>query len=147
MIVDDHHGLGAVLAAATRPSDSPLYLDARIPSIMHLRLVSALLKPSGGRLNRQILSLARNPSHRAALVDLVASPRPATMAVLDDRPLAFAIGGLTAEPGVSLAFAALIAHAQASGHPILVAAANEGRWIEVARRRGVEVVAQTPSLS
>lgn len=147
MIVDDHHGLGAVLGAAAGTPGSPTYLDARIPSIMHLRLVSALLKPTGGRMSRQLLAVARDPSHRAALVDLVASPREGTLAVLDDRPLAAAIGGLTSEPGVSLAFAALIAHAQSSGQPIPVASANEGRWMDVARRRGVEVVARVPDIS
>jgi len=62
--------------------------------------------------------------------------------VLDDRPLAAAIAALTAEAGVSIAFGALIDHAQVSGQPILVDPANEGRWMDAAEARRVEVISR-----
>jgi hypothetical protein len=146
VIVDDHHALAAILShEAARPRDpsarpsSAVYLDARVPAIMHLRLVSALHKPTGGRLTRLLRST--DAAHRAALLEVIASPRSGSVTVLDDRPLAAAIGALTAEPGVSIAFGALMAHAQATGHPILIDPANEGRWLAVAEARHIEVVA------
>jgi hypothetical protein len=107
---------------------------------MHLRLVSALHKPTGGRLTRILLSA--DAVHRAALMELIAVPRASSVAVLDDRPLAAAIGALTAEPGVSIAFGALIAHAQAAGQPILIDPANRGRWLDAAEARRIEVIAE-----
>ena len=145
MIVDDHHALAAILSFEVdrrrRRVEEPLppvYLDARLPGILHLRLVSALHKPTGGRLTRLLQSI--DVAHRTALVDVIAAPRPGSVTVLDDRPFAAAIGALTAEPGVSIAFGALVAHAQASGHPILIDPTNEGRWLDAARARRVEVV-------
>lgn len=142
MIVDDHHTLAAILSveAGRAAPLSPAYLDARVPGIMHLRLVSALHKPSGGRLTRLVQTGAPDATHRAALVDAIANPRLGTVLVLDDRPLAGAIGALTAEPGVSIAFGALMAHAQMTGHPILVDPANGGRWIDAAHARRIEIV-------
>lgn len=145
MIVDDHHALAAILSfevgrSRARPTDPgpPLYLDARVPSTMHLRLVSALHKPTGGRLNRVLLAV--DIAHRAALLEAISAPRVGSVVVLDDRALAGAIGALTAEPGVSIAFGALIAHAQALGQPILVDPANLGRWVAAAEARRIEVV-------
>lgn len=54
--------------------------------------------------------------------------------------LAAAIGALTAEPGVSIAFGAMIAHAEVMGHPILIDPANAGRWLDAAEARSIEVV-------
>lgn len=108
---------------------------------MHLRLVSALHKPGTGRLTRVLFAAAPEPAHRAALLENIAVPVPGVVNVLDDRPLAAAIGALAGERGVSIAFGALIAHAQASGHPILIDPANEARWTEIARLRAVEVIA------
>lgn len=144
MIVDDHHAAAAILsfevARSREPSQArpPVYLDARVPAIMHLRLVAALNKPSSGRLTRLLQSV--DVAHRAAMIDVIASPRRGSVTVLDDRPLAAAIGVLTAEPGVSIAFAAMIAHAQAAGQPIVVDPANEGRWIATAEARHIDVV-------
>jgi hypothetical protein len=145
VIVDDHHALAAILSyEAARPREPAgraapaVYLDARVPATMHLRLVSALHKPTGGRLTRLLRS--SDAAHRAALVEVIATPRAGSVTVLDDRPLAAAIGALTAEPGVSIAFGALLAHAQATGHPVLIDPANGGRWMVVAQARGIEAV-------
>jgi len=145
VIVDDHHALAAILSfevahARGRSAEPgpPVYLDARVPGTMHLRLVSALNKPTGGRLTRLLQGV--DVARRAALLEVIAAPRAGAVTVLDDRPLAAAIGALTAEPGVSIAFGALIAHAQASGHPILVDPANVGRWLAAAQARRIEVV-------
>jgi hypothetical protein len=43
-------------AANTVPA---VYLDARVPEILHLRLVSAIHKPTGGRLTQLVLRRAR----------------------------------------------------------------------------------------
>lgn len=150
MIVDDHHGLIAVLAAevrdARRAPPPPLYLGARIPGILHLRLVSALFKPAIGRLTQHIHAATFDPAQRSALVEAIAVPRSDALAALDDRPLAAAIGALTAERGVSIAFAAVIAHAQASGQPILIDPVNEAPWIDIATRRGLEVISRPARL-
>ncbi|MGH8998880.1 MAG: hypothetical protein ACRDY7_05760 [Acidimicrobiia bacterium] len=145
MIVDDHHALAAILSFEVgRPRERPttpgppLYLDARVPATMHLRLVSALHKPTGGRLNRVLQAV--DIAHRAALLEAIAAPRAGSVEVLDDRPVAGAIGALTAEPGVSVAFGAVIAHAQNSGQPILIDPANVGRWMAVVETRHIEVV-------
>lgn len=108
---------------------------------MHLRLVSALFKPRTGQLTQILQEALPDPALRTAALDRIAVPRRGLI-VLDDRPLAAAIGALTAERGVSLVFAALIAHAQATGQPILIAPGNQARWTEVAEARGVEVVVQ-----
>lgn len=97
MIVDDHHAIAAILSveagrAAARP---PAYLDARVPGTMHLRLVSALHKPTRGRLTRLVQTAAPEPAQRAALIGAIAAPRVGTVVVLDDRPLA----GLSAHGG------------------------------------------------
>jgi hypothetical protein len=149
VIVDDFHTIAAILSVeagrvAARP---PAYLDARVPATMHLRLVSALHKPTGGRLSRLVQTAAPGAAHRAALIDAIATPRAGSVAVLDDRSMAAAIGALTAEPGVSIAFGALIAHAQVTGHPILVDPANEGRWIDAARSRQIEVVTESATVA
>lgn len=144
MIVDDHHAIAAILSveagrAAARP---PAYLDARIPGTMHPRLVSALHKPTGGRLTRLVLNAAPTAAHRTALIGAIAAPRLGTVVVLDDRPVAARIGALTAESGVSIAFGAMIAHAEVTGHPILIDPANGGRWMDAAAARRIEVVSQ-----
>ena len=143
MIVDDYHALAAILLRETRRWDpeSPTYLDARVPAIMHLRLVSALHKFTPGRLAQLLHVIAPDGARRASLVEAVGRPNAAWITVLDDRPLAMEIGVLTAEPGVSIAFGALISHSRATGHPIMVDPANQARWMDVARSRGVEVVA------
>jgi len=147
VIVDDYHALAAVLSvevarAAGRETvqRAPVYLDARVPATMHLRLVSALHKPTGGRLTRLVQTAAPDSTYRAALIDAIATPRADAVVVLDDRPVAAVIGALTAEPGVSVAFGALMAHAQATGHPILIDPANSGRWLAAAAGRRIEVV-------
>lgn len=147
MIVDDRHAMAAVLAAQLGPtSGTPrLYLDARVPAIMHLRLVSALFKPGRGQLTDELVAAAPDPATRTAMLDRIALPRRG-LRVLDDRPLALAIGALTAERGVSVAFAALIAHAQAAGQPILAVPGNEARWIGVAEGRGVEVIVRSAQI-
>jgi glycogen synthase len=106
---------------------------------MHLRLVSALFKPGTGRLTEALHSVQPDPALRAVLLDRIALPRRG-LTVLDDRPLAAVIGALTAERGVSIAFAALIAHAQAAGQPILIAPGNQARWTDAAETQGVEVM-------
>jgi hypothetical protein len=143
LIVDDHHALAAILAAEARRTGaaSPIYLDARVPAMMHLRLVSALYKPRSGPLTQLLQTAAPDAVQRAALLEHIAVPGRGSVEVLDDRPVAAAIGALTAERGVSIAFGALIAHAQAAGQPILIDPSNRGRWIEVASARKVEVVA------
>ena len=143
MIVDDHHALAAVLAAEVRRTGaaSPIYLDARVPATMHLRLVSAFYKPRSGPLTRLLQTAAPDAAYRAALLEHIAVPGRGSVEVLDDRPLAAAIGALTAERGVSIAFGALIAHAQAAGQPIPVDPCNQARWIDVASARSVEIVA------
>jgi hypothetical protein len=143
LIVDDHHALAAILAAEARRTGaaSPIYLDARVPATMHLRLVSALYKPRSGPLTQLLQTAAPDAVHRAALLEHIAVPGRGSVEVLDDRLLAAAIGALTAERGVSIAFGALIAHAQAAGQPILIDPSNHGRRIEVASARKVEVVA------
>lgn len=73
-------------------------------------------------------------------MDVIASPRAGSVTVLDHRPPAAAIGVLTAEPGVSVAFEALMAHAQASGQSVLIDPANAGRWRGAAETRRIEVV-------
>lgn len=123
-----------------------MYLNARIPGILHLRLVSALFKPVAGRLTRHLRVATSDPAQRSALTEAIAAPRSGALAVLDDRPLAAAIGALTAERRTSLAFAALIAHAQSSGQPILIDPANEAPWTEVAARRGLEVISRPAQL-
>lgn len=145
MIVDDHHALAAILsfeidrARSSATGGGPVvYLDARVPGILHLRLVSAIHKRTTGRLTQFIQSV--DVAERAAIFDVISVPRPGSVTVLDDRPLAGAIGALTAEPGVSIAFGALIAHAQMTGQPILADPANAGRWTTVAVARAVEVV-------
>ena len=141
MIVDDHHALVAVIAAEVGDVApvSPMYLDARIPTTMFLRLVAALHKPVAGRLSRLLGAAASEPAHRSILLDRITTPRSTSLTLLDDREVAAPIGPLTAEPGVSLAFAALVAHAVAGGEPILIDPANEGRWIDSALDRHVEV--------
>lgn len=143
MIVDDRHALAAVIAAdfGWASGTPPAYLDARVPATMHLRLVSALFKPGTGRLSSVLHAVEPDRALRRVMLDRVAVPRRG-LTVLDDRPLAAAIGELTAEPGVSVAFAALIAHAQASGQAILIAPGNQARWTQVAEARDVEVVIQ-----
>lgn len=144
MIVDDRHALAAILsyeADRARAQSEPgpvLYLDARVPAILHLRMMSALYKPTAGRMTQ--LLHATDVAQRTALLKVIASPRPGAVTVLDDRPLAAAIGTLTAAPGVSLPFAALIAHGVATGQPILSDPTNVGRWTAVAEARGAEVV-------
>lgn len=142
MIVDDHHALIAVLAAdfGEASRTPPIYLDARVPTTMHLRLVSGLFKPGTGRLTRLLQAAQPDPELRQSVIDRIAAPRRG-LTVLDDRPLAAAIGALTAEPGVSIAFAALIAHAQAAAQPILIVPDNRARWVEAAEAHGVQVVA------
>ncbi len=144
MIVDDYHAAAAVFSVeiAHAYSTAPLCVDARVPATMHLRLLSALYKPTGGRLTRTLQADAPDPAFRAALIEAIAAPRPAALQVLDDRPLAAAIAALTAEAGVSIAFGALIAHAQTSGQPILVDPANEGRWMDAAGHRRVGVTSR-----
>jgi len=105
-----------------------------VPGILHLRLVSAIHKPTTGRLTQFIQSV--DVAERATIFDVISAPRPGSVTVLDDRPLAGAIGALTAEAGVSIAFAALIAHAQMTGQPILADPANAARWTAVALARG-----------
>ena len=150
MIVDDHHALIAVLAVETsvggRRAGLPQYLGARVPGVLHLRLVSALFRPTAGRMTRYVHELTSEPAQRAALIEAIANPRPDALTVLDDRPLASAIGALTAERGVSIAFAAVIAHAQTSGQPILVDPSNQAPWIDVATSRGLEVIVRPAQL-
>lgn len=150
MIVDDQHALIAVLAIETseggRRPGLPLYLGARVPGVLHLRLISALFRPSAGRLTRYVQAVTSEPAQRAALIEAIAVPRPDALTVLDDRPLASAIGALTAERGVSIAFAAVIAHAQSSGQPILVDPSNKAPWVDVATRRGLEVIVRPAEL-
>lgn len=143
MIVDDRHALAAVLAADSGRTDGmpPMYLDARIPATMHLRLVSALFKSGVGRLSSVLHALEPDPALRLVILERIAVPRRG-LTVLDDRPLAAAIGALTAESGVSIAFAALVAHAQSAAQPILIGPGNQARWMDVAEARGVEVVVQ-----
>ena len=144
MIVDDYHALAAVLSVELGHGArrTVAYLDARVPGTMHLRLVSAMHKPTGGRLTRLVQNAAPEAAHRSALIEAIAVPRIGSVTVLDDRPLAAAIGALTAEPGISIAFGALIAHAEVTGHPILIDPANAGRWIDVANARRIEVVSR-----
>lgn len=149
MIVDDHHALIALLGSELdreRRHRPPQYLDARIPAVLHLRLVSTLFKPAVGRLTRHIQAAAPDAAQRASLVEAIAVPRATMLTVLDDRPLAAAIGALTAEPGVSIAFAAVIAHAQSSGQPILIDSTNDAPWTQVAAKRGLEVISRPAQL-
>ena len=148
MIVDDYHTIAAILSREAAPvaARPPVYLDARVPATMHLRLVSALHKPGAGRLTQLLQSAAPDPAYRSALIEAIASPRLGSLTVLDDRPLAAAIGALTSEAGVSIAFAALIAHAQAAGQPVLIDPANAGRWLDTARRRRIEVVTESATV-
>lgn len=136
-----------MLAVELRPSGSqrpPTYLDARVPSFMHLRLVAALFKPGTGQLSQPLQDAYPDPALRLLAMERIAAPRRA-ITVLDDRPLAPAIGPLTAERGVSVAFAALIA--QAAGQPILTDPRNEARWADVARARGVEVMVRPTGIA
>jgi hypothetical protein len=115
LIVDDRHALAAVLAADSGRTDGtpPMYPDARVPATMHLRFVSALFKSAAGPLSSVLHALEPDPALRLVILERIALPRRGLI-VLDDRPLAAAIGALTAESGVSIAFAALIAHAQSA---------------------------------